>query len=160
MTGVAQLVVSELVTNARKYAPGPCGVNIEWAGAVLEITVWDTDPALPVVRAADPGRVGGHGLEIVTALCEGFEVRREPFGKRVTARVLAEPAVGQAPCPAHRSSGTGPAGSDGRVSPEFSAGVGAGQGDKFWSCEGCGGASKRVVASGVVRADRRDRPPA
>lgn len=94
VAGVVQLIVSELVTNARKYAPGPCVVNVELARPVLEITVWDTDPILPVARAADPGRIGGHGLEIVTALCEGFEAQREPIGKRITARVPVEPTVG------------------------------------------------------------------
>ncbi|MET9513206.1 ATP-binding protein [Streptomyces flavidovirens] len=53
--GVAELVVSELVTNVCKYAPGPCVVNVEVAGSVLEITVWDTNPVLPVVCAPDPG---------------------------------------------------------------------------------------------------------
>lgn len=93
--GAAELVASELVTNACKYAPGPCVLNVELAGAAVEITVWDTNPALPVVCAPDPGRIGGHGLEIVTAMCAGFEVvHGEPIGKRITARLLLEPAAG------------------------------------------------------------------
>ncbi|MDJ0467121.1 ATP-binding protein [Streptomyces sp. H27-C3] len=94
VAGAAQLVVSELVTNACKYAPGPCVVNVELDGRALEITVWDSDPALPVTRAANPGRVGGHGLEIVRALCESFEVLCEPIGKQVKARILVRPADG------------------------------------------------------------------
>ncbi len=62
--GVVQLVVSELVTNAYKYAPGPCLLDLEVTDGVAAISVWDTDPTLPVARAADPGRVGQHGLEI------------------------------------------------------------------------------------------------
>ncbi|GGX80597.1 ATP-binding protein [Streptomyces fructofermentans] len=84
---VARLVVSELVTNARKYAPGPVLMDLRVAGAVLEVEIWDSDPVLPVARAADPGRVGQHGLEIVMAVCQGFEVQREPLGKRITARI-------------------------------------------------------------------------
>ncbi|MFD5098764.1 ATP-binding protein [Streptomyces albidochromogenes] len=95
VTGVAELVVSELVTNACKYAPGPCVVNVELAGPVVEITVWDSDPVLPQARAAEPSRVGGHGLEIVSALCEGFEAQREPIGKQVKARVPVAPADDQ-----------------------------------------------------------------
>ncbi|WP_435813822.1 hypothetical protein [Streptomyces tauricus] len=53
-------------------------------GAV-EISVWDTDPALSAACAADTGRVGQHGLEITMAVCRSFEVRREPVGKRVKA---------------------------------------------------------------------------
>jgi len=83
----AQLVVSELVTNACKYAPGPCALSLEVDGPALEITLWDSEPALPMARAAEPGRIGQHGLEIVFALCDGFEVRREPVGKRISVRL-------------------------------------------------------------------------
>ncbi|MFJ4521979.1 ATP-binding protein [Streptomyces sp. NPDC088810] len=85
---VVQLVVSELVTNACKHAPGPCLVDLELSGGSVDITVWDGAPTLPVARAADPGRVGQHGLEIVMAVCQGFEVHREPVGKRTTASVV------------------------------------------------------------------------
>lgn len=85
--GLTQLVVSELVTNALKYAPGPVLLDLRILGGTLEVAVWDSDPILPVARAADPGRVGQHGLEIVMAICEGFEVQSEPVGKHVTARI-------------------------------------------------------------------------
>ncbi|MFC8194637.1 ATP-binding protein [Streptomyces sp. NPDC060006] len=84
---LTQLVVSELVTNALKYAPGPVLLDLRIVGGTLEVVVWDSDPVLPVARAADPGRVGQHGLEIVMAICEGFEVQREPVGKHITARL-------------------------------------------------------------------------
>ncbi|MEU0038682.1 ATP-binding protein [Streptomyces sp. NPDC006333] len=85
---LTRLVVSELVTNARKYAPGPILMDLRIDEDVIEVAVWDTDPALPVARAADAGRVGQHGLEIVMAVAQGFEARREPVGKRITARLL------------------------------------------------------------------------
>ncbi|MEU6807472.1 ATP-binding protein [Streptomyces sp. NPDC046831] len=84
---LTQLVVSELVTNARKYAPGPVQLDLRVTGGLVEVEVWDTDPMLPVARAADAGRVGQHGLEIVMAVCQGFEAQREPVGKRITARL-------------------------------------------------------------------------
>ncbi|QKW25055.1 ATP-binding protein [Streptomyces seoulensis] len=84
---LTQLVVSELVTNARKYAPGPALLDLCVIGDMVEVSVWDRDPVLPVARAADAGRVGQHGLEIVMAVAQGFEARREPVGKRVTARL-------------------------------------------------------------------------
>ncbi|MFG2732685.1 ATP-binding protein [Streptomyces canus] len=84
---LTQLVVSELVTNARKYAPGPVLMELRIVGAVVEVVVWDSDPVLPVARAADAGRVGQHGLEIVMAVAQGFEAQREPVGKRITARI-------------------------------------------------------------------------
>ncbi|MET9479612.1 ATP-binding protein [Streptomyces sp. NPDC006638] len=87
LLGDTQLVVSELVTNARKYAPGPCLLDLQLLPDAVEITVWDSESALPIARAAEPGRIGQHGIEIVLALCEGFDVRREPVGKRIKVRL-------------------------------------------------------------------------
>ncbi|MFF9603796.1 ATP-binding protein [Streptomyces sp. NPDC014684] len=84
---LTQLVVSELVTNARKYAPGPVLLDLRITGDTVEVMVWDSDPVLPMAKAADAGRVGQHGLEIVMAVAQGFEAQREPVGKRVTARI-------------------------------------------------------------------------
>ncbi|MFC8095429.1 ATP-binding protein [Streptomyces sp. NPDC057301] len=92
---LTQLVVSELVTNARKYAPGPVLMDLRIDGGMVEVAVWDSDPVLPVARAADVGRVGQHGLEIVMAVAEGFEAQRVSVGKRVTARIgLADESSG------------------------------------------------------------------
>lgn len=44
-------------------------------------------------RTADVGRVGQHGLEIVMAVARGFEVQREPVGKRITVRLALADAV-------------------------------------------------------------------
>ena len=50
---LTQLVVSELVTNARKYAPGPVLMDLSIVGDMVEVVVWDSHPVLPVARAAD-----------------------------------------------------------------------------------------------------------
>ncbi|MFH0173491.1 ATP-binding protein [Streptomyces cacaoi] len=84
---LSQLVVSELVTNALRYAPGPVLLQLRIAGAAVEIVVWDSDPVLPVPHAPDPTRVGRHGLEIVRAVAEDFDVAQEPVGKRIVARL-------------------------------------------------------------------------
>ncbi|MFF7731426.1 MULTISPECIES: ATP-binding protein [unclassified Streptomyces] len=81
------LVVSELVTNTRKYAPGPVLLDLSVTARAVEITVRDSDPTMPAPRPADPNRVGQHGLEIVKAVAETFAVRRETTGKRITARI-------------------------------------------------------------------------
>ncbi|MEV7981303.1 ATP-binding protein [Streptomyces sp. NPDC086519] len=95
---LAQLVVSELVTNALKYAPGPVLLHLRVVDGMVEIEIWDTEPTLPLARAADAGRVGQHGLEIVLAVVQGFETRREPVGKCVTARLALfdDPLLGAA----------------------------------------------------------------
>ncbi|MFG2449310.1 ATP-binding protein [Streptomyces sp. NPDC048512] len=92
--GMVPLVVSELVTNAVKYAGGPCLLSLEVDQGAVRATVWDSDPTLPVARAADVGRVGQHGLEIVMGVCQAFEVHREPVGKRITAVVVLADAPG------------------------------------------------------------------
>ncbi|MER6109087.1 ATP-binding protein [Streptomyces hirsutus] len=99
---LTQLVVSELVTNARKYAPGPVLMDLRITGDMVEVVVWDSEPVLPTARATDAERVGQHGLEIVMAVAQSLAVRREPVGKRVTARIalLDDPAgsiVGRSP---------------------------------------------------------------
>ncbi|MFE6098131.1 ATP-binding protein [Streptomyces massasporeus] len=45
--GMVQLVVSELVTNARQYAPGPCLLTPEISGGTIEVTVGDSNPTRP-----------------------------------------------------------------------------------------------------------------
>ncbi|MGW0658382.1 ATP-binding protein [Streptodolium elevatio] len=81
----AQLVVSELVTNARKYAPGPSHLTLTRTAEAVHVTVEDTSPYLPRPHGTDPLRPGQHGLEIVVALCRALDVRRAAAGKRVTA---------------------------------------------------------------------------
>ncbi|GAA3083241.1 ATP-binding protein [Streptomyces rectiviolaceus] len=85
---MVQLVVSELVTNARKYAPGPCLLTMEIEGGAVQVNVWDSNTSLPAVLAPDPGRVGQHGLEIVMAACQSFAVHCEPVGKKIAAAVV------------------------------------------------------------------------
>lgn len=84
---ITQLVVSELVTNALKYAVGPVLLALRIIDDLLEVELWDSEPVLPVAKGADAGRVGQHGLEIVMALVSSFEVQREPVGKRITVRI-------------------------------------------------------------------------
>ncbi|OIK27837.1 ATP-binding protein [Streptomyces malaysiense] len=85
----AQLVVSELLTNAEKHAPGPCALSLELRPGArsLRICVTDTSTTPPHRRPPDPGRVGGHGLHLVTMLSRSLEVTELPEGKRVTATV-------------------------------------------------------------------------
>uniref|UniRef100_UPI0005247ED2 ATP-binding protein n=1 Tax=Streptomyces bikiniensis TaxID=1896 RepID=UPI0005247ED2 len=48
-----ELVVSELVTNAHKYALGPVLMQLRVGADGVDVVVWDSDPAVPVVRGAD-----------------------------------------------------------------------------------------------------------
>ncbi|MFF3617012.1 ATP-binding protein [Streptomyces sp. NPDC002580] len=84
---ITQLIVSELVTNARKYAPGPALMHLRILGAVLRVEVWDSSPIAPAAKEADPQRIGQHGLEIVTALALAVTIEPTVVGKRITADI-------------------------------------------------------------------------
>ncbi|MGW1068308.1 ATP-binding protein [Streptomyces aureus] len=85
---IVQLIVSELVTNARKYAPGPAFLELHVTGNTLRIELWDSNPLPPSVKAPDPGRIGQHGLEIVTVLAQSITIEATPPGKRIVATVI------------------------------------------------------------------------
>ncbi|MFQ6146891.1 ATP-binding protein [Streptomyces seoulensis] len=89
----AQLVVSELVGNALRHAPGPCGLLLELSAdrARLGITVWDTSPSVPLVNERDGTRVGGHGLFLVRACSRALDTVAGPDGKLVIAEVALRP---------------------------------------------------------------------
>ncbi|MGW7072316.1 ATP-binding protein [Streptomyces sp. NPDC054855] len=99
--GMVELVVSELVTNARKYAPGPCLLALAVHGADIEVTVRDSNSVLPAVSAPDPSRLGQHGLEVVQAVCRKLRVDREPSGKRITAVLGLADGLGGSPAHGH-----------------------------------------------------------
>ncbi|MET9605985.1 ATP-binding protein [Streptomyces sp. NPDC006512] len=92
-TDLVELVVSELVTNTRKYAPGPYLLSLELRDGLVEVSVWDSNPSLPSISPPDPYRVGRHGLEIVMATAQSFRIQRETVGKSITASVsLTDPS--------------------------------------------------------------------
>ncbi|WP_353946780.1 ATP-binding protein [Streptomyces sp. HUAS MG91] len=90
VTGDVMLIVSELVTNADRHSAGPYVLELEGTARHIAVTVYDSSAAVPLRYPKDPGRIGGHGLEIVDALAE-VTVERVPVGKRVRA-VLSLPS--------------------------------------------------------------------
>jgi anti-sigma regulatory factor (Ser/Thr protein kinase) len=84
-TGDLLLVVSELVTNAERHSHGPYLLELEGTGRQILVTVYDSSSTLPRRYERDPGRLGGHGLEIVHVLADRLTAERVPVGKRVQA---------------------------------------------------------------------------
>ncbi|GAB2622678.1 ATP-binding protein [Streptomyces capparidis] len=79
------LVVSELVTNVVRHAPGPCRLTLRAESGLLEVAVTDGSPVRPRVRPQDPNRVGQHGMELIHALCLRVETEQTGAGKTVRA---------------------------------------------------------------------------
>jgi anti-sigma regulatory factor (Ser/Thr protein kinase) len=88
----AELVVSELVTNAVEHAAGGRGskrvtltVSVSPRGVSIEVA--DPDPHGPAVRAADPWDEGGRGTFLVAAHSSSWGWRPRPGGKSVWAEL-------------------------------------------------------------------------
>jgi CheY-like chemotaxis protein/anti-sigma regulatory factor (Ser/Thr protein kinase) len=88
----AELVATELVTNALVHASARCELRVRLAGGVLHIEVEDRGGGTPDLQAADERAEHGRGLLIVSALSTAWGVdTRPPGGKRVWAQI---PVVG------------------------------------------------------------------
>ncbi|MFJ2747318.1 ATP-binding protein [Streptomyces sp. NPDC087297] len=80
------LVVSELVTNAVRHAPGPFVLGLGLVPGGIEISVRDTSPRPPHSRT--PDRTGGRGWTIVQALARRVRVVPCHDGKTVHAELV------------------------------------------------------------------------
>lgn len=90
LTGDAELIASELVTNALQAAWSsglvlPVMMRLSADGAGLVIEIWDSAPAVPAPRSHAADAVGGRGLEIVAALSEAWGWYPQNGGKVVWA---------------------------------------------------------------------------
>jgi anti-sigma regulatory factor (Ser/Thr protein kinase) len=95
VVGDVRLVVSELVTNALRHAPGVCSLQVDLSGdgRAVRVAVQDPSPRTPRLLPRDALRVGGHGLEIVRAVSRSVSVHPSPYGKQVTAEIaIPQPA--------------------------------------------------------------------
>jgi anti-sigma regulatory factor (Ser/Thr protein kinase) len=80
---VAELLVSELVTNALRHARGPIELTALMLDHVLTLAVSDTDQPLPRLRKAKDADEGGRGLQLVAMLAARWGSRPTAEGKVV-----------------------------------------------------------------------------
>jgi anti-sigma regulatory factor (Ser/Thr protein kinase) len=80
----AQLLVSELVTNAIRYGAPPVELQVRCAGEDrLQIRVRDSDPGVPTPRDADEDAEGGRGLMLVDLVSDAWGHEDDLDGKAV-----------------------------------------------------------------------------
>lgn len=97
-----ELVVSELLTNSCLHAPGRVLLTLTATPHTVDVSVWDSVQAAPVLCRGDAERGHQYGMQIVTALSDHVSVHTEPFGKRISVTVpLTKGATGD---PVHFSS--------------------------------------------------------
>jgi len=81
----AQLVVSELVTNALMHGEGALVLRASVTDGSVHVSVTDSGDALPEVLPLDPSRIGGLGLIVVGRVASEWGVAPFPGGKTVWA---------------------------------------------------------------------------
>jgi serine phosphatase RsbU (regulator of sigma subunit)/anti-sigma regulatory factor (Ser/Thr protein kinase) len=78
----AELLASELVTNAVRYAQGSIALRLVREGGLV-CEVFDDSAALPRLRHAGDEDERGRGLQVVSQLAQHWGARRTPSGKVV-----------------------------------------------------------------------------
>ncbi|GGY92959.1 ATP-binding protein [Streptomyces poonensis] len=73
LTDVAELLATELVSNAVRHTKGPAALRVRWSAGVLRIGAWDADPR-PPEPSPPPDRAveleDGRGLALVRACAD------------------------------------------------------------------------------------------
>ncbi|MGW2518469.1 ATP-binding protein [Streptomyces sp. NPDC001617] len=96
MVDTAELLATELVSNAVRHTNGPAALRLRWSDGVLRIGAWDADPQPP----APPSRLtdlvdseDGRGLALVRACADvwGWQslTRNGNRGKCVWCEIVA-----------------------------------------------------------------------
>lgn len=83
----AQLVVSELATNAVVHAGTPFSVSVRCDGAAIRVSVHDRSLTQPILREAGPSARSGRGLRLVASVARDWGVETACDGKTVWAEL-------------------------------------------------------------------------
>lgn len=92
----AELVVSELVTNAVRHATGPIEVQVLLLDQIVSFSVGDAKTPLPRLRRTSFDDEGGRGLQLVSLLGHRWGARATPTGKVVWCDLLRPPPAASA----------------------------------------------------------------
>lgn len=93
LVGDAELVLTELVTNAIQHATPPIDVELRMEDECLTVEVSDHSPGMPpCLQPPDMGRIGGWGLAILASVTEAWGFTSHQEHKVVWARLASRPA--------------------------------------------------------------------
>ncbi len=81
----AEVIVTELASNAVVHARSPFRVSLVLTGAEIKIAVRDASTVLPENLHGHPDRDGGRGISIVAALSDAWATKPEVDGKTIWA---------------------------------------------------------------------------
>jgi len=88
---VAELAVSELVTNAVVYGTPPIQLHVDATVAEVTVSVTDASPSPPQAEEIRLDATGGRGLAIVAAVADRWGCDIHGWGKRVWFTVARGP---------------------------------------------------------------------
>ena len=83
----AQLLISELATNAVIHAGTPFSVGVRYDGSCVRISVHDWSSMQPVMRDGNPCAASGRGLRLIAMVSQAWGVEYGPDGKTVWAEL-------------------------------------------------------------------------
>jgi anti-sigma regulatory factor (Ser/Thr protein kinase) len=91
----AELLVSELVTNAVLHARTEFRVEVRVAGDMVRIAVQDASAMIPRPRTYGTDSTTGRGLRLIATIAEAWGVQPEAGGKAVWFEVRADGTPGR-----------------------------------------------------------------
>lgn len=91
-TQAAELLISELLTNAVEHGRGEMTLAVARTASALEITVADHGEAARSTSPGDPDE-HGRGLAIVAAIAQDLSIDKTPEGWRTLARMALQSPV-------------------------------------------------------------------
>ncbi|MBG0813326.1 ATP-binding protein [Planomonospora sp. ID82291] len=87
LSPVAELGVTELLTNVHKHAPGSCELLVRETADGVTVEVTDFDSVLPAVKESTESEENGRGLFLLSVLTEDLRIEPLLGGKRVWFRL-------------------------------------------------------------------------